>query len=734
MPRIWYENILKFGVIISLVSFFILNRSLYFPYITGKQIYFNILVELMMVLWVAMVVKYPELRPKKSWITWSLVSFFGALLISSFFSIDFNLSFWGDAERMLGWFPTVHLFGLYLVLISVFRSREDWTWLFVASLAAASGLSLYAIFTATGNKAIGNVNMTSNISTLGNATYVAGVMIFNFFFGWYLFFQTRSRALKFVVLTAILLALIAFVYADVSGSQAGLAIGLLTTLVLAGALHKDSQRRKLTWIAVGALVLTLILLFSFRSASVFDGTRLGKILRDFNSNNATLRTRTYAWRAAYLGFKEYPILGNGYGNFAAHFDKYFIASYYQWSIGEEYFDRAHNNLLDILSTAGLLSLLSYLSIFVALFYYLIKGYREGKISILELSTMSGVLVGYFIHNLAVFDALANYILLFFSIGFVYYLYNREELEAVKADSKVDWTNQELQALVICGLVACGLIYNYSWQPAQVFAQSVRAASYWQMTNDPQKVFDMYVEAFKTDTPYNRDSKMLVASGINSNPDKLNYLSPAKRKEMLDYAIELLRENLVLNPKDSLTLLVLSRLETIAFNITRDVTYLQAALRDIDLAIAEGGEHIPPYILKANLLLMIGDKKNATLALEKAKSLYPAYPNLNCHLAKIGLSESKPSATTYELADSCLRETGGQESLGAGAFVESLIKRYREASDWELLVKVYELKVSQDLKNKALWLEIAELYKKLGDLERSEAVLEAMNQILNSSNK
>jgi O-antigen ligase len=32
-------------------------------------------------------------------------------------------------------------------------------------------------------------------------------------------------------------------------------------------------------------------------------------------------------------------------------------------MSEEYFDRAHNNLLDILSTGGLISLLAYLSIF-----------------------------------------------------------------------------------------------------------------------------------------------------------------------------------------------------------------------------------------------------------------------------------------------------------------------------------------------------------------------------------
>jgi O-antigen ligase len=733
MPRSWYENILKLGVVLSLVSFFVVNRVLYFPYITGKQIYFNILIEVLMVLWVGMMVKYPEMRPKKSWITWSLIAFFGALLISSFFSIDFNLSFWGDSERMLGWFAIIHLLGLYLIIISVFRKREDWTWLFVASLAAASGLSLYAIFTAQGNKAVGNVNMTSNISTLGNATYVAGVMIFNFFFGWYLFFQTRSRALKFVVAVAILLVMIAFFYADVSGSLAGWAIGLLTTLVLSGVLHKEAKWRQLTWWATGGLVLVLVLLFSFRQATVFDGTKVGKMLRDFSGNNVTLRTRTYAWRAAYLGFKEHPVWGNGYGNFADHFDRYFKASYYQWSLNEEYFDRAHNNILDILSTGGLVSLITYLSIFVALFYYLIKGWLEGRISVLEIAMMSGVLVGYFIHNLAVFDALANYILLFFSIAFVYYLYNRQEAD-LPADNQESWTKNELRALLGLGVVAALLIYNYGWQTAQMLSGSVKAASYWQLANDPQGVWEMYKQTFAVETPYNRDSRLLPTNNILANPDKLNLLAPAKRKEFLDYAIELVRQNLALNPKDSLTLLSLSRLEAVAFSVTRESEYLRAALRDVDVAIAQGGEHIPPYILKANLLLMMGDKAGAKLTLEYAKQLYAAYPELDCYLAKIGLHETKIEDDIYVLTDNCLRSPRGQEVLGNGPFVEGLIARYRKAGDWELLVKVNELKVSRDLQNKALWLEIAELYKKLGDEEKSAAVLEAMQQVLTSTKR
>lgn len=734
MPKSWYENILKVGVIFSLVSFFIISRSMYFPYITGKQIYFNILIEVLTVLWLALIVKFPEIKPKKSFITWGLLAFFSALLISTIFSVDFNMSFWGDAERMLGWFPIVHLLALYFITITVFRTKRDWSWLLSSSLVAAVGLSVYAIVTNQGAKSSGNVNMTSNISTLGNATYVAGVMIFNFFFAWYLFFQTRSKILRGLILTAVLFILYAFFYADVSGSQAGWVLGVIVTLGLAGVLHENKQVRKWTWGGLAVLLVAIVLLFTFRSAPVFDNNKVGKILRDFNSNNVSFRARTYAWRAAVIGFKDYPIVGNGYGNFADHFDRYFKAPFYQWTINEEYYDRAHNNILDILSTGGLLSLLAYLSIFVALAYYLIKGYRQRKISVLEISIMMGIFISYFVHNLAVFDALANYILLFFSISFVYYLYNREEesetkITVSKKRGEDDWDEGEIWTLLVAGLVAVLIIYNYNYQVAQVFTKSVKAASYWQSTNDPLGAVKKYKEAFDINSPYDRDPRMLLANNINADPNRLVRLSAVDKQATLDYAISLVKKNIDLNPNDSLALLSLARLDITAYRLTNSGQYLKNALADIDASIANGGEHIPPYILKANILLMMGEVEQAKDALYKAQSFYPAYPDVYCHLAKIDFITEKISSTTYDLADQCLASERGQQAMGTGAFLIKLVEHYQSEKNWPLLTKVYELQLSQDNQNKELWKKLYELYKLTGQKEKADAVLEVIKEAI-----
>ena len=70
-----YLLILKTGIYASLFSVFLVFKNLLFPFITSKQISFNILIEILFVLWVAFIVKYPSYKPKWSYINFGLGAF-----------------------------------------------------------------------------------------------------------------------------------------------------------------------------------------------------------------------------------------------------------------------------------------------------------------------------------------------------------------------------------------------------------------------------------------------------------------------------------------------------------------------------------------------------------------------------------------------------------------------------------------------------------------------------------
>ena len=176
-----YLYILKYGAMASLITVFFTFKGLLFPFITSKQISFNILIEILLIIWIAFIIKYPEYRPKMSYVTYGLIAFLAAITLSSITGVDFNLSFWGDVERMLGVFHVLHFLGLYLIIITVFRSWEDWQIFLITSISIAS---IEALYTITGEHSYG---------TIGNTAYVSGYLIFNIYFSLLLFFAVLFR-------------------------------------------------------------------------------------------------------------------------------------------------------------------------------------------------------------------------------------------------------------------------------------------------------------------------------------------------------------------------------------------------------------------------------------------------------------------------------------------------------------------------------------------------------------
>ena len=680
--------ILKVGALLSLLSFFIIADSLYFPYITGKQLYFNILTEILLWFWFYLVTKFPETRPKNSLVTWGLVVWLAAVLASAIGGVDFNLSFWGDTERMLGWFSLIHFFALYLIVITVFRNKTDWQWLLNGSLAAAVILAIYAFATANGPKFQGNVNMMSNISTLGNATYVAGVMLLNFYFVIYLWSVTKNWLLKLWYLAAAALMLLAFNYANVSGSQAALVVSLLLFGLLLGLLHKNRRVKiislSLTAAAVAVIVLAAVL--AFRHAPLMNN-KLGTAIRDFSANNVSLNARLFAWRAGWLGFQERPILGFGWGNFSTPFDKYFSVGLYRWTPGEEYYDRAHNMVVEMLATGGVLGLLSYLALFAAVIMSLIKAWRRQTIKPLALATVAALITAYFIHNLAVFDSLANFICFMLAAGLAFYL-TAHSGEAVELSaSRRPLTTREIINLIICGLALISLIYYGNWRPLLMLKSSVVTMRAW-YNGDAPEFFSRYRQTLAYHTPLDRDIREVFIGLVTEQPNRLAGVSDRQISELLNSSLAASQANVNLNPRDYLTLIRHAQtLELVALLIDNE-KLLNEALAAINQAIANGGQHSPAYMAKVNILLSLKDYPSATATFRQLLAIRPDYPAVYCRLAYLELYYQVPvaAADLWSNFDNCL-DRGETDVLVKGDYLLKATAHYEANKDQARLKKL-----------------------------------------------
>jgi len=718
-----YLNILKTGVYLSFISVFLVFTNLLFPFITSKQIYFNILVEVLMVFWLAAVFKYPEIRPKSSFITYGLAAFFAALLVSSVFGVDFNLSFWGDIERMLGLFHAAHFFLLYLIIITVFRKAGDWRNLLIASVIAGAAICFYSLFKIP-------------YSTIGNTAYVSGYAIFNIYFALILYFRRRDEEKKkhgdwlisALYLAAAFVMLLVFSATNTRGAYVGMGISFLLFFALY-AFYSQSKKVKIySSITFALMAIMVALIFMFPASKLVSGTPILRTASQISSKQVTFQTRLISWKAALKDLPHHILFGTGYGNFAITFDKYFDPSFYTYTSSETYFDRAHNNLVDITSTGGLISLLAYLSILAAVFYYLFKGKREGKISINEFILLVCLLVAYFIQNLAVFDSLPTYICLMLTLGYVYWLTNGSKEEDLNSGQGLN--NKELMVLIVAGLVFLSIIYQYNIKVYQMLNGTINGQVKFAQ-GDVAAGVEEYKKALSLDTPLDRDSRASLINAINSRQNELSNLDKNQAKEIVDYVITLAEANVKLNPADSMMQMQLAQtLNTAAFvnqdNQSKFSFYSGRALEAIDKSIAASPGRVTIYFSKAQMYITGNDKDKAIETLKYAAGLNEKYPESVCYLAKVAIY-FKEDAVGYEALDKCL-DLSGAGYLNPVDFIKIGLNYYTEKNDEARLLPLYERWTQLEPANAKIFVNLALLYARAGKNDLAITTAEKAGEI------
>ena len=702
-----YLRLLQAGLIISLFFVLFVFGQLVFPYITSKQLPFNILMEVLLVFWFIFILKYPVYRPKINLVTYGLLAYFLVILISSFTGVDFNLSFWGDVERMLGFFHLFHFFIFYLILITVFRRWSDWRALLGTSVLVAVIVSLIGLFGKHPH------------STIGNTAYVSGYLIFNLFFAFVLFIREKNNWRYFYFLP-ILIMLIQFAKMKTSGAIIGLFGGIFITLLLLAVLHVKRQVKIKLSVLIFASLVAVIFLFSQQDASWFQNS----FLRNLTSQKTTFQTRLLSWQGAWQEFGNHPWLGTGFGNYAIIFDRQFNPKFFDYDQVETYFDRAHNNLIDIASTTGLLGLFSYLSIFIFVIIYLFKQLKRNDFKInstnkgqknLEIIVIFGLLTAYFIQNLAVFDSFVTYVGLMIILGFIVWLRYEEELsENLSASAYVPAASfrgsKEGWSLLILLIITWLFISQYNLKPWRMLTGVIEG--YKQVLTG--KTIDG-LETFRNSligTPLDRDGRSTLINLAISNPILFTALPPERMQAEYDYVLELANKNLAYNEQDSLFLLQLSQLYDLGSRIFADDPikkdfYADKTLELSERAISASPGRIPVYITKSQALLMKNDLMAAINVLEYAANLNVNYANTFCRLGQLYIlnNQNDEAANAFNV---CI-DNGATEKLGAPAALAATASFLLERGDYERAVIVAEELVKSYDEDPEVWLNLAKLY-------------------------
>jgi O-antigen ligase/Tfp pilus assembly protein PilF len=393
----------------------IVAETMFFPFITGKNFTFRILVEIMLGAWVLLMFLDATYRPKFSWILGAAGTFLCVIALADFLGVNPYRSFWSNYERMEGLVTHVHLFLYFVIAGSVLLTEEIWNWFWRTSLAASLIVVIYAF-----TQIAGKTEMHGRVdATFGNSTYLAIYMFFHAFIAIFLYFRSsKQKGLHWLYPITAALNLVILYYTGTRGTILSVVGGVTLTLLLIAFF--DKEHKTLKKYAIGSLVGMVVLIAGFIAAKDTAFVKESPTLFRMSTISFTERTvesRFMIWKMSWEGVKERPILGWGQDNFLYVFSKHYDPKMYNQ---EPWFDRSHNVFFDWMIAGGALGILSYLSLFAAAIYYLWFS-RKHHFTVVERSILTGMFAGYFIHNVFVFDNLTSYIFFFGALAYIHTL-------------------------------------------------------------------------------------------------------------------------------------------------------------------------------------------------------------------------------------------------------------------------------------------------------------------------
>ncbi|KKW44135.1 MAG: hypothetical protein UY94_C0032G0009, partial [Parcubacteria group bacterium GW2011_GWA2_56_21] len=393
---------------------FFVASSLFFPFITGKNFAFRIIVEVISGAYLALAFANPAYRPRRNWLLAAFAIFLVVIAIADAQGVYPFKSFWSNYERMDGWVTQAHLFAYFLVTVSVLNTEKLWRSFWQVSLVVSAFVGLYGLLQMFGIASVNaGFSSASRIdATFGNPIYLAAYMLFNVFLAAFLWRRAWKdapaghRTLPTLLYGGVIVldTLVLFL-TGTRGTMLGIMGGGLLCALLLGVFARESPHvRK---ISVGVIVGFFVLAGGFylvKDQAWIQNVGFLSRLATISLSDSTTKARLLNAGMAFEGFKERPLFGWGQENYAIGFDKYYDPRMYAQ---EQWFDRVHNTVLDWLVAGGALGLLSYLALFACALRYI---WKRDIFDVFERSILTGLLAAYFFHNLFVFDNITSYLL------------------------------------------------------------------------------------------------------------------------------------------------------------------------------------------------------------------------------------------------------------------------------------------------------------------------------------
>lgn len=631
--------IIKIGSGAILFLPFFIYRPVLYPYIFSKIIIFQIIVEILLVAWLFLLIY----GPKKYRLNFrhplllSLSIFILVLIISSLAGVDLSRSWWSIQERMTGVVTLLHFYLWFLILASVFSQKKDWLFLLKSTLISSFLVGLYGLGQKIGLAFLLQDGATRMSATLGNPDFLGVYALLHIFLASILFLETKKFWKFFGIFLAIFNLVILFLTATRGAILAfGFAIfGLFLFLFF--------NKKTKTTLKASLLIIFLIFLGAglFLRASQEQAwfqklpLPLQRMTRLSPQENLG---RLKAWQIGWQGFMERPLLGWGPENYNVVFNQHYDPWYLIKGESSTWFDKTHNQIIDLLVGTGILGTLTYLSIFFFLFWFLRKKYLESK----NAETRAGphpfsiillilLFLAYFIQNLFVFDTPSSLIIFYFVLAFSCFIVCPRAAEPVPA-KKNTFPLPVLIFLIL--LIVPGLMFRINLEPWQKSKLGVRAI-HLNNSNFPAGM-KWYGQALEGSSFVDDEIRLQLARQISKKYAEINPETADAELQALAQATELtileFKKSIQAHPQDVRYFLFLGQLYNLA-SIYRP-EYLEEAKKTLEKAQELSPQRQQVYFALGSTHLRLANYQKAQELFQEAYLLEPKAGLARNNLSKL----------------------------------------------------------------------------------------------------
>ncbi len=692
--------VVKIGLLIVPILPAIVTRSLFFPFITGRNFIFRIIVEIIFVFWLWLLMIDPSYRPRLSMAVWSYLALIVILFLATIFGISPYKSFWSSFERMEGFWAHWHYFLYFLMLISVFKSQTDWNKFFFVSLGVSFLISVYGLLQLLGKLAVhqGSVRLDA---TLGNATYLAIYLIFHIFLFLFFLFRTKNLWLRCAYLLAIIFELFIVYHTATRGAI----IGLLAGLAVFSLINIwGSKSKKLKYAALGCFLVVVLIPIIFLLAKNTRVVQSSNVLSRFASisfTETTTQSRFIIWNMAYQAWQDRPVLGWGPESFVYIFSKYYDSRMWQQ---EPWFDRAHNVFFDWLTSAGLLGLLAYLSLFGSGVVILWRLFKNNPEEVRSVGIFAGVLAAYFIHNVFVFDNFTSYIIFFAVLAYLHFYYQTltQGGETAPFNPAVAVPKPiRIGVIVLTATAALFSLYSFNVKPilaSQDIIESLRSLTY--TVQGDTKTHDLDQGRLMLEQGINRNTfgTTEIREQLAQAADKISNdpgTSLQDKQKIIEFALEQIKIQEEKFPYDVRAKAFLSTL----YGDAGDTGNAILAAQD-GLAVSDQRQQF--YFLLGEAYFRAGEEVLAIATLKQAYDLAPDYPDAINNYAIVLIFAGHPQE-----AEALLKKHFGAEVVANPKYINA----YFAIGDYKRITEIWEKLVVQNPNDAQYRLSLASAYVK-----------------------